>query len=153
MGVARLRRAGVPFLIVSTERNPVVAARGAKLGVEVISGVQDKATVVLDWLTARGIDPTRTVYVGNDVNDLPALEVVGWPVAVADANPEVLRAARLVLSRPGGGGAVREICELVLEGRRAETVSRPESAVASEPPQPGSESAGPRPAPVPAGSV
>jgi N-acylneuraminate cytidylyltransferase len=92
MGVARLRRVGLPFLIVSTERNPVVAARAAKLGVEVFSDVRDKAAVVLDWLAKRGIDPARTAYVGNDVNDLPALEVVGWPVAVADANPEVIRA-------------------------------------------------------------
>jgi N-acylneuraminate cytidylyltransferase len=171
MGVARLRRAGLAFLIVSTERNPVVTARAAKLGVEVVGGASDKAAVVLDWLAGRGIEPARAVYVGNDVNDLPALEVVGWPVAVADARPEVLRAARLTLSMPGGAGAVREICDLVLEGRRApdRVQGRPSSRLArleahtelsgpvheavSEPPRPATGFAGSRPEPVPAGSV
>ncbi|HYI55928.1 MAG TPA: HAD hydrolase family protein, partial [Microlunatus sp.] len=55
-------------------------------------------------------------YVGNDVNDLPVMASVGWPIAVADAHPEVLRAARLVLTRAGGRGAVREVCDLVLAG-------------------------------------
>jgi YrbI family 3-deoxy-D-manno-octulosonate 8-phosphate phosphatase len=183
LGVARLRRAGLPFLIVSTERNPVVAARAAKLGVEVFSDVRDKAAAVLDWLAMRGIDPARTVYVGNDVNDLPALEVVGWPVAVADANPEVIRAARLVLSRPGGAGAVRELCELVLEGRRSDaagtadrgrqqpeaqqgsspnpnpspnsspSLSRSDREASTEPRTPAIGSAASRLVPVPAGSV
>jgi N-acylneuraminate cytidylyltransferase len=156
MGVARLRRVGLPFLIVSTERNPVVAARAAKLGVEVFSDVRDKAAVVLDWLAKRGIDPARTAYVGNDVNDLPALEVVGWPVAVADANPEVIRAARLVLSRPGGAGAVRELCELLLEARptsESGRLSRSGLEAASVRPTPSTGSAGSRLEPVPAGSV
>ena len=56
---------------------------------------------------------------GNDLNDLPVMAAVGWPIAVADAHPEVLRAARLVLSRPGGRGAVREVCDLVLAARSA----------------------------------
>ncbi len=157
MGVARLRRAGVPFLIVSTERNPVVAARSAKLGVEVFSDVRDKASTVLDWLAGRGIDPANTVYVGNDVNDLPALEVVGWPVAVADANPEVIRAARVVLSKPGGAGAVRELCELVLEGRRhgerPGSLRRSDLEAVNVPPTLVNGSAESRPEPVPAGSV
>ena len=117
MGVALLRRAGVPVLILSTEQNAVVRARAEKLQVEVIHGVDDKATVLRQWATDHGIDLAETAYLGNDVNDLPAMALVGWPVAVADARPEVVAAARVVLTRPGGAGAVRELADRVLAAR------------------------------------
>ncbi|MGT2426045.1 cytidylyltransferase domain-containing protein [Amnibacterium kyonggiense] len=114
MGVERLRAAGVPVLILSKERNGVVGARAAKLRVDVLQAVDDKATALAAWLAERGLDPARCAYVGNDVNDLGAMALVGWPVAVADAHPAVRRAARAVLRNRGGHGAVREAAELVL---------------------------------------
>lgn len=117
LGVAMLREAGVPFVIVSKERNPVVGTRGAKLNVDVLQGVDDKVRALTAWLDRRGLQARQVAYVGNDVNDLPVMAAVGWPIAVADAHPEVLRAARLVLDRPGGQGAVREVCDLVLTAR------------------------------------
>ncbi|HEY5786738.1 MAG TPA: acylneuraminate cytidylyltransferase [Microlunatus sp.] len=117
LGVALLRDAGVPFVIVSKERNPVVGARAAKLEVDVLQGVDDKVRALAAWLDRRGLEARQVAYVGNDINDLPVMAAVGWPIAVADAHPEVLRAARLVLTRSGGRGAVREVCDLVLAGR------------------------------------
>jgi N-acylneuraminate cytidylyltransferase len=114
MGIARLRRAGIPVLILSTETHPVVGARAAKLQVEVRQAVADKAAVLTEWAQSRGIPLERIAYLGNDVNDLPALQIVGWPIVVADARPEARAAARHVLSRRGGDGAVRELAELVL---------------------------------------
>lgn len=114
LGVERLTGAGIPMLIVSKETNPVVGARAAKLGVEVLQAVEDKASAVSAWLAVRAVPAQRVAYLGNDVNDLAVMAAVGWPVAVADAHPDVQRAARLVLSRPGGSGAVRELCDLVL---------------------------------------
>ncbi len=119
LGVSMLREAGVPFVIVSKERNPVVGARGAKLRVDVLQGVDDKVCALTAWLDRRGLHAHDVAFVGNDLNDLPVMAAVGWPIAVADAHPEVLRAARLVLSRPGGRGAVREVCDLVLAARSA----------------------------------
>lgn len=116
MGVALLRAAGIPFLILSTEANPVVAARARKLGVEARQGLDDKATALREWAAERGIALSRIAYLGNDVNDLACLELVGWPVAVPDAHPRVLSAARTVLDRPGGDGAVRDLAERVLAG-------------------------------------
>ena len=118
-GVARLREAGIPMLILSAETHPVVSARAAKLGVEVRQGVVDKAAALTEWAEARGIRLDRIAYLGNDRGDLPALEVVGWPVAVADAIPEVKRLARVVLERAGGQGAVRELADAVLAARAA----------------------------------
>jgi N-acylneuraminate cytidylyltransferase len=125
MGVARLVAAGVPFLILSSETNPVVAARAEKLGVECRHGVSDKPGELRAWLDARGLDPSRVVYLGNDINDLGCLGLVGWPVAVADARPEVLSLARVVLTRAGGHGAVRELSDLLL-AERSTTVTEKE---------------------------
>ncbi|WP_084499479.1 acylneuraminate cytidylyltransferase [Brevibacterium album] len=113
MGVGRLVNAGFPVLILSKERNPVVTRRAEKLRTEVLQGIDDKASALEGWCAARGLDPARVAYVGNDLNDLPAFGVVGWPIAVADAHPAVRTAARLVLTREGGHGAVREVCDLI----------------------------------------
>lgn len=121
LGLARLRTAGLRLLVLSTERNPVVAARCAKLGLECIHGEEDKATRLVKWLGDEGIDPATTVYVGNDRNDMGCLELVGCPVVVADAYPEALQRALLVLDKPGGHGAVRELCDLIQQTLTAET--------------------------------
>lgn len=115
MGVAAMRRAGLPVLVLSTEVNPVVAARAAKLGVECRHGVPEKGEELATWLHEQGIAPGRVLYLGNDVNDLPCFEQVGWPVAVASAHPAVRAAARAVTTVPGGHGAVREIASWILE--------------------------------------
>ena len=114
LGIAALRRAGIPVLILSTEVNPVVGARARKLSVPVIHGVDDKGAALRDWCSTEQIDPARVLYAGNDVNDLGCFEVVGWPVAVASAHPVVRDAARLVTTVPGGHGAVREIASWIL---------------------------------------
>jgi YrbI family 3-deoxy-D-manno-octulosonate 8-phosphate phosphatase len=114
--MGKLMRAGTDVVILSSEVNPVVAARARKMKVEAIHGVglEDKAAVLRNLLKERKIDPACVVYVGNDINDLPCFDEVGWAVAVADAQPEVLRAADFVTSKTGGHGAVREICDLIL---------------------------------------
>lgn len=117
MGVSLLRKARIPLLILSTETNHVVRARADKLKVPVIHGLDDKTTALQRWAEENGVDLARTAYVGNDVNDLEAMALVGWPVAVADARPEVRAAARVVLSRAGGQGAVRELIDRVLASR------------------------------------
>jgi N-acylneuraminate cytidylyltransferase len=114
MGVALLRRAGIPMLILSTEVNPVVRARADKLRVPVLHGIDDKAAALTDWAQENEVRLADVAYLGNDVNDLAAMRLVGWPVAVANAHPLVLEEARVVLRRRGGEGAVRELVERVL---------------------------------------
>ena len=109
-----LRAVGLPALILSTERNPVVAARAKKLGVPVLQAVADKAEALAAHCAAAGIALVDVVYLGNDVNDLPALRLVGHPVAVADAHPLARRAAHHVLATRGGDGAARELVERLL---------------------------------------
>lgn len=114
MGVRMLRERGIPVLILSTEVNPVVTARANKLQVEVLQGIRDKTIALTEWARAQGIPLNRIAYLGNDVNDLGALGIVGWPIAVASAVPHVLGAARIILTANGGDGAVRELADRVL---------------------------------------
>lgn len=116
MGVARLRRAGIPFLILSSETNPVVRARATKLGVDAVTGCDDKLRALGEWAEARDIDLPDIAFLGNDVNDLACLRAVGWPVVVADAHRDARAAAHIVLRRRGGDGAVRELADRVLAG-------------------------------------
>ncbi len=117
MGVELLKKAGVPMMVFSSEANPVVAARARKLGIPVVSGIGigDKAARLAALLAEQGIDPANVVYLGNDLNDLPCFPLVGCAVAVADAVPSVLAQADIVLTQSGGRGAVRELCEMILE--------------------------------------
>lgn len=133
MGVRLLREAGIPLLILSTETNPVVTTRARKLRVEVLQAQDDKAAALRRWAAEQGIPLSRVAYLGNDVNDLPALEIVGWPIAVPDAHPLVIAAARVVLDRPGGAGAVRELAERVLRARDIRPAIRASRPATAEP--------------------
>lgn len=117
MHIKTLREKGVEVMILSSEPNPVVKARAEKMGVEAIHGIgmQDKGRVMREVLDQKRVQAGEVIYIGNDLNDLPCFEIAGWAVAVADAYPEVLRAADHVLTKPGGRGAVRELCELILK--------------------------------------
>ncbi|MEU6486258.1 NTP transferase domain-containing protein [Streptomyces sp. NPDC046887] len=114
LGTAALRRSGLRLLILSTEQNPVVAARARKLGVPVLHGVDRKDLALKRWCDEQGVDPTRVLYAGNDANDLGCFALVGWPVAVASAHDAVRAAARAVTAAPGGEGAIREIAAWLL---------------------------------------
>jgi N-acylneuraminate cytidylyltransferase len=115
MGISLLRQAGIPMIVLSTETNPVVAARCRKLSIPVLQGLADKAQALQNLLIERQIDPAQVIYLGNDVNDLACFPWVGCAVVVADAHPEVRSQADIVLTRNGGFGAVRELCDLVLK--------------------------------------
>ena len=117
MHIKKLRELGVEVMVLSSEPNPVVAARAEKMGVKAIHnvGMQDKGRVMREVLEQKNVKAEHVIYIGNDLNDLPCFEIAGWSVAVADAYPEVLRAADHVLTKTGGHGAIRELCEIVLK--------------------------------------
>ncbi|MGW7276973.1 cytidylyltransferase domain-containing protein [Streptomyces sp. NPDC054844] len=126
LGIAALRRSGLTMLILSTEVNPVVAARARKLKLPVLHGIDRKDLALKQWCEEQGIAPERVLYVGNDVNDLPCFALVGWPVAVASAHDAVRGAARAVTTVPGGDGAIREIASWIL-GPSLDALDSPDS--------------------------
>jgi 3-deoxy-D-manno-octulosonate 8-phosphate phosphatase (KDO 8-P phosphatase) len=113
LGLSLLKSIGLELLIISTEKNPVVTARSKKLEVNCIQGVKDKASTILEVCKELNIDPMQCMFVGNDINDISAFKVVGYPVSVADAYHEVHQYVLFCTESLGGRGAVREICDLI----------------------------------------
>jgi N-acylneuraminate cytidylyltransferase len=119
LGLKALMRAGIQVLVLSSETDKAVEARCRKIGVPLLQGVQDKAASLKQYLDENQVDPRQVVYAGNDLNDLPCFPLVGCAVVTADAQTDVIRAADLVLNKPGGFGAVRELCELIIRKNAA----------------------------------
>ena len=118
LGLQMLGRVGVGCLVLSTETNPVVSARAAKLRLECVQGLGDeKWSVLLSIMQERGLSPATVAYVGNDINDLDCLLNVGVSICVADAYPAVQAVAQFITSRSGGHGAVREVCDLIQQAQ------------------------------------
>jgi YrbI family 3-deoxy-D-manno-octulosonate 8-phosphate phosphatase len=105
----------VHVVILSTEVNPVVAARAGKLQVPFRQGLRDKAAAILDYCREQGVEACTAMFVGNDINDIPAFKSVGVPVAVRDSYPEVLPHVVYRTVRRGGHGAVREVCDAIYQ--------------------------------------
>ena len=114
MGISLLKKAGIEVLILSTEKNPVVQARADKLKIPVYQAVDEKGKKLEEILAEKGLLSDQVIFVGNDINDLPCFSLVGLAVAVADAHPAVIKKADLVLKKKGGFGAVRELCDMIL---------------------------------------
>jgi 3-deoxy-D-manno-octulosonate 8-phosphate phosphatase (KDO 8-P phosphatase) len=115
LGVDRFRTLGIPQFILSTETNPVVKARGAKLGLEVIASCKDKELALRSYCEQNGYDLQRVVYIGNDLNDLEVMKIIGFPVAPADAHPEVRAVAKVVTMSKGGEGVVKELADHIIK--------------------------------------
>jgi N-acylneuraminate cytidylyltransferase len=115
MGIELLKKAGIPMVILSKEKNSVVLARAKKLGIDAFNALDDKVPALINWSKEVGIELANVAYIGNDINDLECLELVGWPVVPSDCNPNIRHTAKIVLSRPGGAGAIRELADLILK--------------------------------------
>lgn len=117
-GIKLLQRAGVEVALLSGRKSAVVDARARELGIaRAESGVTDKSARIEALLADTGADPARTVYVGDDWIDIGPMRRVGLPVAVQNAIPAVCAIAVAVTTRGGGAGAVREVCDWILEAR------------------------------------
>jgi 3-deoxy-D-manno-octulosonate 8-phosphate phosphatase (KDO 8-P phosphatase) len=120
MGISRGRRAGLAFALISGEDTPLIDRYAAKLGIsQMHKGCKDKAAALRLVSEHIGAPLDRVCFIGDDVNDLPALNLAGLSAAPANAQPPVLAAVDLILNRRGGDGAVREAIELILASRSA----------------------------------
>ena len=114
-GLVMLRDSGLALAIISGRRSPVVAARMAELGIaHVYQGQHDKLGALAELEAQLGIGPAQICYVGDDLPDVPVLRRVGLPITVADGHPCCASVARYRTRAPGGAGAVREVCELLM---------------------------------------
>lgn len=114
-GMVQLRRAGIEIAIISGRNSPMVSTRMQELGVSLVyQGIHDKLACLQEVLNLARITPQALACVGDDTPDLPMLKTARLAVAVADAHPTVRAAADWVTTQPGGLGAVREVCDLLL---------------------------------------
>ncbi len=117
MGVRMLMKAGVKvgWISASLDTGPV-RRRAERLGVPHIDIAEgDKGERFLRMCSEMGVEPAATLYIGDDVNDLPAMRFAGFTCCPADARPEVRGFVGLVLESPGGRGAFREAADMVLD--------------------------------------
>lgn len=114
MGVSLMHKAGIKMIVMSSEKNLVVRERCKKLNLPVIQAIEEKSSILQNYLTENNIDKNNVIYIGNDVNDLPCFPIVGCALVPSDAHPSALLQADMVLQHNGGQGAVREICDLIL---------------------------------------
>ncbi len=123
LGLRRLEKVGLQLVVVSTEENPIVSKRCAKMKVRCQQGCADKVAALESLSRELGIAFAEMAYLGNDINDADCLRRVGLPMVVADAYPEVLPLAKLKTEAKGGHGAVREVCDLLFSVRGGKLVS------------------------------
>ena len=118
VGIKAVLGAGVEVAILSGRRSAAVERRAAELGLRhVRQGCDNKAEALRTLIAELGVAAGAVACIGDDTPDLPAMALVALPIAVADAHPDVLAAARHVTRLPGGAGAVREVCDLLLDAR------------------------------------
>ncbi len=113
IGIFNLKKLGIKVCVVSKETNLVVAARCKKLQIDCIQSCDDKESAVKKLAMDEGVPLSQISFVGNDINDIPALKIIGLPIIVADAHKEVFGFQKYVTKVPGGHGAVREVCDLI----------------------------------------
>ncbi len=114
MGISLLQKNGIEATVLSTETNPVVHMRCRKLSLHCKNDLVDKASALKALADEKGINVQNVVYVGNDINDLECMKLSGFSIAVADAHVSVLTEADYTLESAGGYGAVREVCDLII---------------------------------------
>lgn len=119
-GIKMVQRAGIEVGIITGRTSEVVNVRARELGISIVhQGAKDKLLPYLQVLVGRGLVDEQVAYVGDDIVDLPILRRVGFAVAVADAVDDVKPLVDYVARRPGGRGAVREVCDLLLKNSGA----------------------------------
>ena len=113
LGISLFKNKGVKQMIISTETNPIVTLRAEKLEIDVMQDVKDKKSAIITICDKMNYDLSKIIFVGNDVNDLEAMKIVGVPIAPHDAHNEILNIAAIVTKAKGGDGVIRELFDLI----------------------------------------
>lgn len=118
LGIRLLMDAGIRVGVVTGRRSPALVHRCRNLGIELIfDGIRDKAVALEQIVAQVGLDKHQIAFIGDDLPDLSIMKRVGVAVAVGDASAAVREKAAMVTTAFGGSGAVREVCEAILEAK------------------------------------
>lgn len=115
LAVGILRKRGIKTIVLSTETNGVVSARARKSNIECLQSVCDKAAALKEYCVNNGFDLENVAYIGNDINDLEVMKLVGTKIVPADAYEEVKSIADIITKAKGGCGVIREVVDIFLK--------------------------------------
>ncbi len=119
LGIALWHRAGYQYGLLTARTSHIVKVRADELGIDMVrQGFEDKLPVAIEMIEQLGLTAEQVCYIGDDLPDLPVIQLVGLGVAVADASTEVRQSADYVTKTKGGQGAIREIVEMILKSQR-----------------------------------
>ena len=115
LGISEIRKLGIQQIILSTEENPVVRVRAEKLNLFCLHGVDNKAQALIDYCENNQILLSEVAYVGNDINDLEVMKLVGITYCAADAHVSIKEISQYILKSKGGEGVSREIFDKITQ--------------------------------------
>ena len=114
LAVSEIKKMFLKQIILSTEKNPIVQKRAEKLGIDCLQGINNKKKTLSTFAERQNINLQKTIYVGNDVNDLEAMLLVGTKVCPSDSHQEILNVSDIVLNKKGGQGVIRELLDMLI---------------------------------------
>ena len=114
LGVSEIKKLGIEQIIISTETNPVVSTRADKLGISCLQGIGNKKDVLINYCQNNDYDLKYVAYLGNDINDKNAMDIVGIKFCPADAHESIKTISDYILETKGGYGVIRELLDLII---------------------------------------
>ena len=114
LAVSEIKKMFLKQIILSTEKNPIVQKRAEKLGIDCLQGINNKKKTLSTFAERQNINLEKTIYVGNDINDLEAMLLVGTKVCPSDSHQEILNVSDIVLNKKGGQGVIRELLDMLI---------------------------------------
>ena len=115
LGVSEIKKLGIQQIIISTEKNPVVSKRANKLGIPYLQGINDKKVALSDYCDKNVIDLINVAYIGNDINDLEVMRLVGITFCPADSHKDIKEISDHILKTKGGNGVIRELLDFLIK--------------------------------------
>jgi len=113
LGVSEIKKLGIEQIIISTEKNSVVSARASKLSIPCLQGIENKKDVLINYCKKNDINLKNIAYVGNDINDKEAMEIVGYSFCPVDAHGSIKKISNHILDTKGGNGVIRELLDFI----------------------------------------
>ena len=118
LGVSEIKKLGIKQIIISTEKNPVVTTRAKKLGIYCLQGIENKKDVLKNYCQKNDYELEYVAYVGNDINDKEAMEIVGYSFCPSDAHGSIKKISNHILDTKGGNGVIRELLDFINNKKR-----------------------------------
>ena len=113
LGVSEIKKLGIEQIIISTEKNPVVSVRANKLGINCLQGIENKKEALINYCQRNDYELQYVAYVGNDINDMEAMEIAGSTFCPSDAHESIKNTSDYVLDTKGGDGVIRELYDIL----------------------------------------